>query len=74
MLLDTCKQCQRGVEWRAVRCSREEVRAASDVVMDKAFVGLLLTEIFNRVRPENVAHETLSGRLTEAINLNESML
>ena len=49
---------------------REEVRASSYVVVDKAVRRLLLTEVFDRVGPENVAHETLRRGLAEPVNLS----
>ena len=48
---------------------REEVRTASDVIVDEAVGCLLLTEIFNRVRPKHVAHQALSGWLAETVDL-----
>ena len=49
---------------------REEVGATPNVVMDKVFAGLLLTKLFERVGPEYVAHKTMRGGLTEAVDLH----
>ena len=48
---------------------REEVRTPSDVIMDKVFACLLLAELFKRVCPKDVAHETVCRRLTETVDL-----
>ena len=40
------------------------------MVVDKAVRRLLLTEVFDRVGPENVAHETLRRGLAEPVNLS----
>jgi hypothetical protein len=48
---------------------REEVRATPDVVVNEVFPGLLLSELFQRIRPENVAHEAMSWRFAETVDL-----
>lgn len=48
---------------------RKEVRASPDVVVDEEILCLLSTEVLNRVRPQNITHETVGGRFTESINL-----
>ncbi len=52
-------------------CGRvgEEVGASSDVIMHEILGRLLLTEIFERIGPEDVAHQPVRGRLSESINL-----
>jgi hypothetical protein len=39
------------------------------MVMYKAVRSFLLSEILDRIGPEDISHETMSGRLSEAINL-----
>jgi hypothetical protein len=52
-------------------CGRvgEEVRASSNVVMDEEIGCFLLTKLFQWIGPEDVAHQALSGRFPETINL-----
>ena len=47
----------------------EEVGTAANVVVDKVFGSLFLTEFFQWVGPEDVAHESLSWWLTETVDL-----
>jgi hypothetical protein len=56
-------------EERAGGGVREEVTAASDVIVYKELLRFLLSELFQRVRPENVAHEAVGWRLAKAVNL-----
>jgi len=39
------------------------------VVVDEEVGGLLLAEVFNRVRPEQVAHRSVGRRLLEPVDL-----
>jgi hypothetical protein len=48
---------------------RKEVRATADVIMHEKIVRLLLPELFERVGPQNVAHQTMGGWLAETVNL-----
>lgn len=48
---------------------REEVRATSNMVVQEVVAGLFLAKVFEGIGPEDVTHETLGGRLAEAINL-----
>jgi hypothetical protein len=50
---------------------REEVRASSDVVVNKEVVGFLLPKLFEWVGPEDIAHQSVCGWLTETINLDK---
>lgn len=47
----------------------EEIGAAPDVIVDKEFRRLLLAELLQWISPEYIAHEAVSRRLAEAINL-----
>jgi hypothetical protein len=49
--------------------SRVKVGASAHMIMYEALIGFFLAEIFDRVRPENIAHEPMSGRFSETINL-----
>ena len=49
--------------------AREEVGAASDVVVDEALRVLLVAELLKRVGPQDVAHEAVRRRLAEAVDL-----
>ncbi len=52
--------------------SREEVTTPSDVVVHKVIRRVLFrTEIFERVRPEDITHDTLSGWLSESVDRAE---
>ena len=53
----------------AGRRIREEVRTTSDVVVKEVVAGFLLTEVLERVCPEDIAHQTLCGGLPEPVNL-----
>jgi hypothetical protein len=39
------------------------------MVVNKVFLRLFLTKVFERVSPENVAHKTVGWRLAEAVDL-----
>jgi hypothetical protein len=49
--------------------AREEVRATPDVVMHETVAVLLVSELLERVGPEDVAHKAVRRRLTEAVDL-----
>ena len=49
--------------------SREEVRASSHVVVDKVLVGLLGSKVFVRIRPKQIAHESMGWRFAETVDL-----
>jgi hypothetical protein len=51
---------------------REEVRAPSDVVVDEEIVRLLLSKFFERVSPEDVAHQAVRRWLAKTIDLHQS--
>lgn len=51
---------------------REEVRATSDVIVDEEVVSLFLPELFERIGPEDVAHQSVCGWFAETINLRQS--
>lgn len=51
----------------------EEVGASSHVVVDEILRRLLLAEIFQRVGPQDVAHQPMRRRLAEAVNLFPSI-
>lgn len=72
MLLDSCGCVERSVDRprESHRHSREEVRATANMVVNEALVHLLLAEVLHRIRPENVAHQALRGRLPESIDLH----
>ena len=40
------------------------------MVMNEALVHLLLSEVLHRIRPKNVTHQALRGRLAESIDLH----
>lgn len=42
------------------------------MVVDEKVVGLFLTKLFKRIGPEDVAHKTVCGWLTETIDLFSS--
>jgi hypothetical protein len=48
---------------------REEVGTSSDMVVDEEVVRLLLAKLFQRVSPENVAHQAVGRGLSESVNL-----
>lgn len=50
---------------------RKEVRTASDVVVHKVLLRLLLSKVLERVCPKNIAHETVCGWLSETIDALE---
>ena len=56
--------------WKASGYVREKVRATSDMVMNKTFSGFLLTKIFNRISPQNIAHQSLGRGLAKSVNLD----
>lgn len=47
----------------------EEVRTASDMVVDEILLRLFLTKVLQRVCPEKIAHETVGWWLSESVNL-----
>lgn len=47
----------------------EEIRASSNTVVDEIVCSFLLPKFLQRIGPQDIAHETMSRRLTEAINL-----
>lgn len=49
---------------------REEIGAAANVVMYEEIVRFLLTELFKRIGPQDVAHQTMGRGLAESVNLN----
>lgn len=51
--------------------SREEERTPSDMVMNETFIGFLRPEILQWVRPQQVAHQSMSRRFPEAVDLRE---
>ena len=52
---------------------REEVRAATDVIVDEEVVCLFLTKLFERIGPQDVAHEAMCGWLAETVDLEKSV-
>lgn len=40
------------------------------MVVDEVFPSLFLTKLFQRIGPENIAHQTMSGGFAETINLS----
>lgn len=50
-------------------CLREEIRAASDVVVNKVPAAPLLAEILTGVRPEQITHQAVGRRLSETVEL-----
>jgi len=44
------------------------------MVVDKVFLRLLLTKVFKRVGPEDIAHKTVGRRLTETVNLQRMLV
>lgn len=57
-------------------CGRigEKVWAATNMIMNKKLRGLFLTEFFQGVCPQNIAHESLRWWLPESINLRSSAI
>lgn len=51
---------------------RKEVGAASNVVMHVELASLFLAEFFKRIGPEDIAHQAMSWRFSEAIDLIRS--
>jgi len=51
---------------------REEVRETSQMVVLEALRWNFLPEIFCRVRPQDVAHQSLCWWFLEAIDLNKT--
>jgi hypothetical protein len=60
------------VSGRSIRGSREEVGAASNMIMEETLSRLLRPKVFDGIGPEDVAHQAMSGRFSEAINLQSS--
>lgn len=52
--------------------TREEERTSPNMVVYEAICSLLLSEIFGRVGPQNIAHETCCRWLPKPVNLNYS--
>lgn len=48
---------------------REEIRAATDVVVDEEVVGLFLAKLLERISPQDVAHEAVCRGFAEAVDL-----
>lgn len=46
----------------------EKIRAASNVVVNEELLRFLLAKLFKRIRPENVAHQAMSWRFSEAVD------
>lgn len=44
------------------------------MVMNKAVRGLFLAEVFYGIRPQDVAHQTLSRWFTEPVNLQPRLV
>ena len=63
------------VLFEEIACSwiGEEVRTSSNVVVNVELSSLLLSEFFQWVSPENVAHQAVSRRFSESINLSMSV-
>jgi hypothetical protein len=49
--------------------AREEVGATADVVVHKAVVVLLVAKLFERVGPQDVAHQSVRRRFAETVDL-----
>lgn len=49
--------------------ARKEVGATADMVVHKAFVVLLVAKLFERVGPQDVAHQSVRRRLAETVDL-----
>jgi len=47
----------------------EEVRATADIIVDKELLRLFLSEVFQRIRPQDVAHQSVSWGFAKSINL-----
>jgi hypothetical protein len=58
------------VDFRRQRDLREEIRATSHVIMQEALRCLFCSEVFDRVCPENIAHQTMCRWLAESIDLS----
>jgi hypothetical protein len=44
------------------------------MVVNKVFLRLLLTKVFKRIGPENVAHETMGRGLAESVDLKSILV
>jgi hypothetical protein len=44
------------------------------MVVNKVFLRLFLTKVFERVGPKDVAHETVSRRLAETVDLQSILV
>jgi hypothetical protein len=53
----------------ACRWIGEEVRAAANMIVNEELLRLFLSEFFQRISPEDVAHETVGWWFSEAIDL-----
>ena len=51
----------------------KEVRATTDVIVNKELRGLFLTKFLQWVGPENITHQTVSWRFAKSVNLNTSV-
>ena len=50
---------------------REEVRASPNMIMNEVLGRLLLPKVLQRVGPQDVTHQSVSGRLAESVNLSK---
>lgn len=49
---------------------REEIRATSHVIMQEALRCFFCSEVFDRVCPENIAHQTMRRWLAKSVDLS----
>ena len=50
---------------------RKEVGTTSNVVVDKIFLRLLLTKVFQRIRPQYIAHEPMGRWFSKSVDLRD---